>query len=270
MPLNPVNVMMGYRGSRYTPAEVFSSTSWNYLDPEVQDRAWNLIVTSIEEGHEVGIGGTGRPEGAQDRLFRSRYHVVKHVTPLVYDGEYWEKNPGVAAAAVPGFSYHELMLPVEKPKCFAIDAIGDMVWLHNNCKRFGFRNFNSEKWHIQPIEFPAARRHFKDSMWPLPDKFPTATLYPETDERPVVEVPEPDLRKNDSGEEVLLLQNAIVFWGLAHIPLHGFLDEATERGLKSFQTFLKVTPDGWYGKKTAAAYRKFLESIVDTKGVIIR
>lgn len=77
-----------------------------YLDDDAA-RSWDRAVDVF--GKRVLITGAWRSRATQDRIFRERY--VRGVASPVgdnrfYDGSWWGRRRGTAAAAVPGTSNH--------------------------------------------------------------------------------------------------------------------------------------------------------------------
>lgn len=109
----------------------------------------------------ISIGGSYRSPDDQKKLFLSRYTKTDQVTDTYYDGSYWEKKPGVAKAAPPGLSYHEIGLAADLT--FATDS--DLQWLKQNASKYGLDEFSriGEPWHIQSKAYPASRRQYEEA-----------------------------------------------------------------------------------------------------------
>lgn len=109
----------------------------------------------------ISIGGSYRSPSDQKKLFESRYFKTDEVTDTYYDGSYWEKKPGVAKAAPPGLSYHEIGLAADLT--FATDA--DLQWLKQNASKYGLDEFSriGEPWHIQSKAYPSSRRQYEEA-----------------------------------------------------------------------------------------------------------
>lgn len=108
----------------------------------------------------ISIGGGYRSPDAQKKMFLERYYRTDEKTNTYWDGSYWEKKPGVAMAAPPGLSYHEIGLAADL--VFASDA--DRQYLQSNAAKYGLDEFSrhGEPWHVQPKSVPASRRHYEE------------------------------------------------------------------------------------------------------------
>lgn len=108
----------------------------------------------------ISIGGAYRSPDAQKEMFLKRYYRTDKETNTYWDGSYWEKKPGVAMAAPPGLSYHEIGLAADL--VFASDA--DRQYLQANAAKYGLDEFSrhGEPWHVQPKSIPASRRHYEE------------------------------------------------------------------------------------------------------------
>lgn len=123
-------------------------------NPEFLRRVMAMMVDCPTS---LGIGESSRSSAQQEAVFRQRY--VPYTVPpgIFWDGAWWRKKNGVAAAAPPGRSYHEDDIPGGS---LAVDMIGDLKWMKAACANYGLREFsqvNSEPWHVQPAEIPTAR-----------------------------------------------------------------------------------------------------------------
>jgi len=150
------NIMVpyGYNGARVPLSELKNKEQFKSLDPKMQSRLMNMFRANPN----IGIGGGGRSEDQQRKMFLERYRRTSKKTDVEWDGSYWEHVSG-AAAAPPGRSMHEIGL--------AADLVGDMNWIKENASKFGLRSFydvNSEPWHVQPAELPGSRRAYEKSM----------------------------------------------------------------------------------------------------------
>lgn len=258
--------MVGYSGQTKSLQELEAWAHWQRADPEFRRRMLAMMDASIDAGRPVGVGSVWRSTEAQRTLFLSRYKPEddNDLTGSVFwEGKYWEKLPGVAAAAPPGRSYHESTTATGK--ALAADMIGDIPWMNANCQRWGlkhFANVNSEPWHIQPIETPNSRRNYVPSQHePLPT-FPISGTGVQP--KPPVVVPLPTIRLATpymNGPEVLKLQNQMKFWKWYDSALDGWFGPKSAEGVKRMQTDLKITVDGVYGPQTANAFKALLEAL---------
>ena len=128
------------------------------MHPTMQERVRALLEDS---GGKVGWGQGVRTPQQQLQLFLER-HTPDPKGTIVWNGQTYSKNPGVAAAVPPGRSMHEVGL--------AADLAGDFAWLGKNVGRFGlmtFADLNHEPWHVQPVELPKGRQQYEQqgSKW---------------------------------------------------------------------------------------------------------
>jgi LAS superfamily LD-carboxypeptidase LdcB len=140
------------KGASATSNRVVSASS-SGLNDKFRERLDQMINAS---GGKVGIGGGFRSSAEQRRMFLSRYTRSSDKTGTFWDGSYWKKNGGVADAAPPGMSMHEIGL--------AADLTGDLSWVQQNAAKYGlktFANVNNEPWHVQPAELPNSRRMYE-------------------------------------------------------------------------------------------------------------
>jgi len=110
----------------------------------------------MQDNPNVSVGGGFRSSAQQRTLFLSRYSRTSDKTGTFWDGAYWKKNSGVADAAPPGMSMHEIGL--------AADLTGDLQWVQQNAAKYGLKTFadvNNEPWHVQPAELPNSRRDYE-------------------------------------------------------------------------------------------------------------
>lgn len=140
--------------------EVKNMASFKKLHPKMQDRILNMM----RENPNVGIGEGYRSVESQSKLFFDRYTEVSGDSDydVEWNGSFWKKKPGVAAAAPPGRSMHGVGL--------AADLMGDLDWVVKNAHRFGLQHFadvNSEPWHVQLAELPKSFREYEKSGAPL-------------------------------------------------------------------------------------------------------
>mgnify|MGYP006275586643 CR=1 FL=1 len=107
----------------------------------------------------ISIGQGYRSPDQQKAMFLSRYFKTDKETDTYYDGSYWEKKPGVAKAAPPGLSYHEIGLAADL--IFATEA--DRQWLKQNASKYGLDEFSriGEPWHVQSKAYPSRRKDYE-------------------------------------------------------------------------------------------------------------
>ena len=149
-----------YWKKRVTIDKIVSSNTFKGMHPKMQERVRGLIEGS---GGKVGLGQGLRDPKQQLQMFLNR-HVPDPNGKYSYNGKKWSRLPGMAAAAPPGRSMHEIGL--------AADMTGDMSWLGKNAARFDlqtFENVNNEPWHVQPTELSRGRSSYqKNAAWGLP------------------------------------------------------------------------------------------------------
>ena len=151
-------------------------------------RGWRALAAAAKKaGHVLKLSGAGcgyRNYATQERIFRERYTTVNNGTPgRLWNGRYWYKKPGVAAAAVPGTSNHGWGLAVDLGEerdgdtgTESVDA-GTVAWLVANAHTYGYSaELQSEPWHWR---------------WYVGDKIPPAVLAYEAGQIP----PKPPKRK---------------------------------------------------------------------------
>ncbi len=129
-----------------------ASSSLNSLNTTFRQR----LEKMMEDNPNVGVGNGFRTSAQQRTLFLSRYSRTTDKTGTFWDGAYWKKNSGVADAAPPGLSMHEIGL--------AADLTGDLQWVQQNADKYGLKTFadvNNEPWHVQPAELPNSRRDYE-------------------------------------------------------------------------------------------------------------
>ena len=134
-----------------------TSSSLNNLNTTFRQRLENMM----QDNPNVSVGGGFRSSAQQRTLFLSRYSRTSEKTGTFWDGAYWKKNSGVADAAPPGLSMHEIGL--------AADLTGDLAWVQQNAAKYGLKTFadvNDEPWHVQPAELPNSRRQYEKAGAP--------------------------------------------------------------------------------------------------------
>lgn len=244
-----------YGDKRATIDEIVSSRTFQGMHQLMQQRVHELIEAS---GGLVGLGQGLRDSKQQLQMFLSR-HVPDPDGQITYDGRRWTLLPGVAAAAPPGKSMHEIGL--------AADMTGDMGWVHDNVARFDLQTFekvNNEPWHVQPSELPRSRTSYeKEPIWGLPpwtgstDSAGTIAADPTigiTSSTPLT--PALAARPGDTGPAVRVLLEALIANGLlpdspeSRNEIYG--PDAT-RLVQEFQQRQGLTVDGIVGPQTWGA-----------------
>lgn len=260
--------MTGYNGTVRTLAELKQWSQWQNLDPEMQRRVLALMDASIAAGRPLGIGSIYRTPASQRDLFLSRHQVVSIGGCCRFEGKRYKLRAGVAHAAPPGRSYHEPTTP--DGKALAIDFIGNLKFLAEKAAAYSlveFTNVNNEPWHGQPKDVPTARAgyipatHHPLKKATLPTKPPVAPTK--------IYAPIPTLRQNAKNNEtqVRALQVACNFWGWRDalgrtLIVDGDFAAKTAQAVMAMQRALNETADGVYGPRTAAAFQRFLDTMV--------
>lgn len=145
---------VGYGGKKTTIGSVASAPSVAKLNPKFRER----LLRMIQDNPNVGIGQGFRDPAEQRTMFMNRYSRTSEKTDIFWEGSYWKKKEGVAPAAPPGFSMHEIGL--------AADLTGDLDWVQKNAAKYGLKTFggvNGEPWHVQPAELPNSRPEYEKS-----------------------------------------------------------------------------------------------------------
>lgn len=162
-------VKMGYNSKTVQTSDLEKNPSFSKLNPKFKER----LLSMIAENPNVGIGQGYRSSIDQRTMFLSRYTKTKEDTGVFWNGSFWKKKSGVADAAPPGLSMHEIGL--------AADLTGDLAWVQANAERFGLKTFagiNNEPWHVQPAELPNGRSAYEKSGAPW-GTIPGSTFDPE-------------------------------------------------------------------------------------------
>ena len=199
-----------YWDKRVTIETIVASRTFEGMHPTMQERIRKLIEAS---GGRIGLGQGLRDPKQQLQMFLSR-HVQDPTGKYSYAGKRWSRLPGVAAAAPPGMSMHEIGL--------AADMTGDMSWLRDNVARFDLQTFetvNKEPWHVQPSELPRGRSSYeKNPQWGMPPWNGSTRIATTTDSGPSTSAPTssapltPALRARpgDRGPAVEVLIEALI------------------------------------------------------------
>jgi hypothetical protein len=154
MPVGKKDFSIGYGGKKMSLSEASNAPSVSKLNPKFRER----ILKMIQDNPAVGIGQGYRDGASQRRMFLDRYNKTDKKTDIFWEGSYWQKKDGVAPAAPPGFSMHEIGL--------AADLTGDLDWVQKNAGKYGLKTFggvNGEPWHVQPAELPNGRSEYEKS-----------------------------------------------------------------------------------------------------------
>jgi hypothetical protein len=101
-----------------------------------------MLAAGCPAGH---INSAYRSHAEQEAIFRARYTTTRiaNVRPVVWLGRKWYKRPGVATAAIPGTSKHELgvALDVDDPT---------RAWMLAHGAPFGWTpTVTNEPWHFE-------------------------------------------------------------------------------------------------------------------------
>jgi hypothetical protein len=107
----------------------------------------------------IGVGEGYRSPEKQKTMFLERYFKTDKKTDTFWNDSYWEKKPGVPAAAPPGLSMHEIGLAADLT--FATPA--DEAWLKANASKYGLEDFSfmGEVWHVQSTAYPRSRKKYE-------------------------------------------------------------------------------------------------------------
>jgi hypothetical protein len=154
MPVGKKDYSVGYGGKKMSLSQAANAPSVAKLNPKFRER----ILKMMQDNPAVGIGQGYRDGGSQRTMFLDRYNKTDKKTDIFWEGSYWQKKDGVAPAAPPGFSMHEIGL--------AADLTGDLDWVQKNAGKYGLKTFggvNGEPWHVQPAELPNGRSEYEKS-----------------------------------------------------------------------------------------------------------
>ena len=242
-----------YGNKRVAIDTIISSRTFQGMHPQMRERVRELIVAS--DGR-VGLGQGLRDPKQQLQMFLSR-HVPDPNGTHTYDGKRWSRLAGMAAAAPPGKSMHEIGL--------AADMTGDMGWLREHVASFNlqtFENVNDEPWHVQPTELPRGRSSYETQpTWGLPPWAGDTTATEATDS-PMAITPSSPLtpalsaRPGDTGPAVAVLIEALIANGLlpdSSVSRNGVYGPEPTRLVEEFQRSRGLTVDGVVGPQTWGA-----------------
>lgn len=142
-----------------TPANVTKSQgALSKLNPKMRQK----VEAMMRANPKLYIGGGVRSTAQQKAMFMDRYRPSEEKTDVFWQGQYWKRVKG-AAAAPPGMSMHEIGLAAD------MAPESEFGWVKDNASRFGLRSFfdvNNEPWHVQPSELPASRMQYEKSGAP--------------------------------------------------------------------------------------------------------
>lgn len=131
-------------------------------------------------GKPLTITDSYRPYEVQERIFRQRYTTAGHqgVNDVRWwNGAWWYRRPGTAAAAVPGTSNHGWGTALDFGSRVNVGGSTEQKWMAVNAPRFGWRwpawarsSPTYEPWHYDATGVvPVANyRHFPGVSIPTP------------------------------------------------------------------------------------------------------
>ncbi len=242
-----------YGDRRATIGDIVASRTFQGMHPQMQERVRQLIEAS--EG-SVGLGQGLRDPKQQLQMFLSR-HVPDPNGSITHAGQKWSRLPGMAAAAPPGKSMHEIGL--------AADMTGDIGWVRDNVARFNlqtFENVNNEPWHVQPSELTRSRSSYeKQPTWGLPPWNASSETTGPTDTPPLITSSTPltpalRARPGDTGPAVTVLLEALIANGLlpdSSASRNGIYGPESVRIVEEFQRSRGLAVDGVVGPQTWGA-----------------
>ncbi len=242
-----------YGNDRVSIDTIVASRTFQGMHGDMQTRVRTVIEASAGL---VGLGQGLRDSKQQLQLFLSR-HVPDPAGTYTYDGKRWSRIAGVAAAAPPGASMHEIGL--------AADLTGDMRWLRENVALFDLQTFekvNDEPWHVQPTELPRSRSSYeRQPIWGLPPWDGSSVLTVPAESSPAITSPTPlspalHARPGDTGPGVVVLLEALIARGLlANSPANrsGVYGPEAAARVEEFQRSSGLQVDGIVGPQTWGA-----------------
>jgi hypothetical protein len=150
--------------ARVTLDTLFEKETVRKLHPEYRRRLKSLLVKG---GGRFGIGTGWRSSDVQKSIFLARHYKVASGGCCRYGNARYQLKKGVAHAAPPGSSFHEAVV---HGWASAIDAIGDINWLAQNCEAYGLEQatWGNEDWHYQFTEFPHSVTQWRAAGQPAP------------------------------------------------------------------------------------------------------
>lgn len=255
----------GYAGSKLTMAQLKAKTTWINGHPEFQRRLEALLIAG--KGR-LGVGTLWRSSATQEKTFLDRHYVVSSGGCCVFNGKRYQKKSGVAHAAPPGKSFHEGTV---YGTAAAMDAIGDLNWMHVIEGAYGFkdfRNVGNEPWHIQFLEFPNSVTSWKAAGSPQPKKWVLPGTQPEPEPTPPTPTPTPpaSLPAMPQAGAALHMYLVMKYGGTADSNWSGYYSDGNKRyqinsasggmnhvarlvraGAKDAKTGTTVTATNWAG-----------------------
>lgn len=170
--------LLGWRGKPVTRVQLEQSPQFRCLEPEFARRLMGAMQECVDDGYDIGIGGSIRTRAAQLAGFM-RVHrpavlgepIPRSCRTCVLEGVQYVLLPHASHKAKPDGSYHEPLQPPFPPVVLAADMVGDRhIFATVYAPRWGLRDFlkvNGEEWHIQPADLPHSRSKFRPAMFPL-------------------------------------------------------------------------------------------------------